>query len=155
MAAAPDVKKHLEAIVGQSLSEDDLARIKLFQDVATSAITGDGSVTTRSLLIARPNQCRQERLLDVSGIATTGQDGKSRFLLTAFLCPTGQKFGLPINIVATPLSASPLYLTVARSLVDNGADVEIQVSTWNPDGTAAPSVSFDWRCRVVLPNPFF
>ena len=40
MAAAPDVKKHLEAIVGQSLSEDDLARIKLFQDVATSAITG-------------------------------------------------------------------------------------------------------------------
>src|SRR5829696_6189207 len=108
MAAAADVKKHLEAIVGHPLSEDELARIKLFQDVATSSITVDVSVTTRSLLIARPNQCRQERLIDVSGIATTGQDGKTRFLLTAFLCPTGQRFGFPINVVATPLSASPL-----------------------------------------------
>jgi hypothetical protein len=145
----PDIKKQLEAVLGHELSADAVERISLFQLVASSTFS-DGFTTLRSLVVARPNQCFSDKLLDVSGVANTGSDGKSRFRLTNFICPAGEKFELPINVVATPLSSTPCFLTVNRFLVDNGADVEIQISTWNADGTAAPTVSFDWRCRVGL-----
>jgi hypothetical protein len=47
------------------------------------------------------------------------------------------------------------FLTLVHSLVDNGADVEIKVSTWDANGVAAPNVSFDWRCRVPLLDLIF
>ncbi len=150
MKTKPDIKKHLEAILGESLTADAIARINLFQAVASSTVS-DGSTTLKNIRpVAVPNHCYQTRLLDVSGIFTTGTDGKSFFRLTDFICPTGETFGPTINVVATPLSTTPCFLTVNRSLVNNGANVEIHVSTWNADGTAAPSISFDWRCRVEL-----
>ena len=127
-------------------------RITLFQAVASSTIS-DGTTTFRSLIVAFPNRCVSSKLLDVTGSAASGADGKSRFRLTSFLCPEGNfRFGFPINVVATPLSTTPSFLTVVHTLVNNGADVEIEVSTWDAAGTPAPNVSFDWRCRVDLPN---
>jgi len=173
MPTKPDLKKQLEAIVGHNLNTEALQFINLIQLVASSNITLDGSITQSSLLIARPNECSQFRLLDVSGFATSGSDGKALFRLNSFLCPFGgvgpvnptpdapatlppPKFSQPINVVATPLSSTPSFLTLVHSLVDNGADVEIKVSTWDANGVAAPNVSFDWRCRVPLLNdPIF
>ena len=167
MAAKPDLKKQLEAIVGHTLTSEELQTINLIQSVATSNIILDGSITRRSIIFFGPNACVQSRLLEVSGFATTGSDGKAVFRLNSFLCPFGgvgpvippsgaaaalpfAKYSQPVNVVATPLSSSPFFLTLGRSLVDNGADVEIKVSTWDADGAAAPNVSFDWRCRVPL-----
>jgi hypothetical protein len=149
MATKPEIRKHLEAILGYKLPAGAAERIDFVQAVASSTVS-DGFTTLRNLIVPRPNRCYQARLLDVSGIATTGNDGKSRFRLTDFLCHTGETFGEPINVVATPLSSTPCFLTVIHSLVNDGADVEIQVSTWDASGTAAPTVSFDWRCRVEL-----
>lgn len=165
MSTKPDIKKQLEAIVGHNLNTEVLQFINLTQSVASSNITSDGSITRSSLLLARPNECSGVRLLDVSGFATSGSDGKILFRLNAFLCPfiggigpvigstnppPPQKYLQPINVVATPLSSTPCFLTLVHSLVDNGADVEIKVSTWDANGGAAPNVSFDWRCRVPL-----
>lgn len=166
-AAKPDLKKHLEAIVGHTLSSEELQTIKLTQAVATSNIILDGSITSRGIIFALPNSCVSSRLLEVGGFAATGSDGKATFRLNAFLCPFGgigpivttsgaappppaPKYVPPVNVVATPLSSEPFFLTLTRSLVDNGADVEIKVATWDADGSAAPNVSFDWRCRVPL-----
>jgi len=169
MSTKPDLKKQLEAIVGYNLNTEALQFINLIQSVASSTITLDGSITQRSLFFPRPNECRSSRLLDVSGFATSGSNGKILFRLNSFLCPFGgvlpptldptlpptlppppPKYSQPINVVATPLSSTPCFLTLVHSLVDNGADVEIKVSTWDANGVAAPNVSFDWRCRVPL-----
>lgn len=152
MAKKPKPTKDVEAVDVEKLPLTAAERLTLFRPVASSIIS-DGTTTVRSLIVAFPNRCVQSRLLDVTGIAATGSDGKSRFRLTSFLCPEGNfRFGFPINVVATPLSATPCFLTLVRTLVNNGADVEIQVATWDADGVAAPSVSFDWRCRVELVN---
>lgn len=170
MSTKPDLKKQLEAIVGHNLTTEALQHINLIQLVASSNIILDGSITQRSLIAVRPNECSQFRLLDVSGFATSGSDGKALIRLNSFLCPFGGGGGLinatpdapaplpipkylqPINTVATPFSSTPSFLTLVHSLVDNGADVEIKVSTWDANGVAAPNVSFNWRCRVPLLN---
>jgi hypothetical protein len=98
--------------------------------------------------------------MDISGLATTDSNGKRVFLLSEFLCfssPTSIHFQQPINVVATPQSTAPCFLTVTHSLVNTGplnaaTDVEITVFTWDANGAAAPNVTFDWRCRVDIPN---
>jgi hypothetical protein len=166
MSTKPDLKKQLEAIVGYKINTEALQFVDLIQSVATSDESG-GSITQISLIVVRPNECRSSRLLDVSGFATSGSDGKILFRLNHFLCPFGgvlpptldpnapatlprPKYSQPINVVATPLSSTPCFLTLVHSLVGNGADVEIKVSTWDANGVVAPNVSFDWRCRVPL-----
>jgi hypothetical protein len=151
MARRPEHKKQLEAILGERLSEEALQRISLTQLVAATT-SSDGSTTLRHLLLPRPNQCFTDRFLDVTGVSSTGADGKARLRLTHFLCPPFPIFGFPLNVVATPLSNNPRFLTLSRTIVDNGADVEIEVSTWDADGAPAASVAFDWRCRVELPT---
>jgi hypothetical protein len=54
---------------------------------------------------------------------------------------------VPVNVVATPNSSDPFFLTIQHSLIGL-ADVEIKVWTWDANGAAAPGVPFDWRCRV-------
>ncbi len=153
MATKSESIKHLEAILGYKLTAEAVEQIGLFL-LAASSTSPAGSTTMKSIFAGRPNRCFQDQYLDVYGVATTGSDGKSRFLLTDFICPPGKNFGPPINVVATPLSSTPCYLTVLHSLVkvNNREDLEIQVSTWDANGAAAPSVSFDWRCRVTLPS---
>lgn len=167
MAKNPDIKKSLEAILGYELTEDAVQRIQLIQAVASydfSDRPGEGFTTRRHLIIALPNRCDPARLLDISGTATAGSDGTIALRLTDFLCPpfgSGkvESFVRPINVVATPLSSTPCFLTVLHTLVNGGAngeikgvDVEIKVFAWDADGAAAPNVPFNWRCRVELPN---
>ena len=149
MATKPN-QKDLEAIVGHELSAEAAARIRFTYAVASSS-SEDGITTLRDLVVVSPNRCYRTRLLDVGGFATTGGDGKSQFRLTEFICHTGERFGQPINVVATPLSSEPCLLTLRHTLVNDGEDVEIQVWSWDTGGKPAPTVSFDWRCRVELP----
>jgi hypothetical protein len=151
MAKKADIQKHLEAILGYELPGEAAERITLVQAVASSTVSDNASTTLRHLIVARPNRCYGTRLLDVGGFWFTGNDGKSTFRLTDFICHTGERFGRPINVVATPLSSTPCFLTLNHTLVDNGADVQIEVWSWDAAGAPAPAVSFDWRCRVELP----
>jgi len=150
MTTKSETKKQIEAILGEKLDDDAIQSIQLVQSVALSTNT-EGRTTQRHLLIARPNTCFGNHVLDVSGLATTGSNGQSVFRLTSFLCPAGEVFRQPINVIATPFSSKPFFLTMTHSLVGNGTDVEIKVFAWDANGAAAPNVSFNWRCRVELP----
>jgi len=162
MATKPDTKKHLEAILGHKLSDDEVQLIQFIFPVASQTLTTDENTftTLRNLLIARPNECRPARLLDISGLATTDNNGQRVFKLSEFIChsspPAANRFQQPINVVATPRSITPCFLTVTHSLVNTDAlkavDVEIKVFTWDANGAPAPNVTFDWRCRVDIPN---
>jgi hypothetical protein len=145
MSTKSDIEKQLEAIFGV----EAVQLIQLIQPVATSTVS-EGLLIEKNLIVATPNKCSPiDGLLDVAGFSRTGSDGKSLFRLTDFLCPVGSElFIQPINVVATPLSDTPCFLTVVHSLLNNGADVEIKVSTWDASGAAAPNVAFNWRCRV-------
>lgn len=150
MSKKSEMKKQLEEILGHTFDAEALKVINLIQSVA-STTKSDGTTTQKDLLIGiRPNRCYQTNVLDVSGVATTGNDGRSVFRLTDFLCHAGERFSQPINVVATPLSSAPHFPTVVHSLLDNGADVEIKISMWDAGGAPAANVSFDWRCRVEL-----
>jgi hypothetical protein len=152
MAKKHKPKIDVEEVEGQTARLTAAERLTLVRPVASSTIS-DGTTTLRSLIVGFPNLCVPSKLLDVTGIASSGADGKGRFRLTSFLCPAGNfRFGFPINVVATPLSTTPCFLTLVHTLVNNGADVEIEVSTWDAAGAPAPNVSFDWRCRVELVN---
>ena len=95
------------------------------------------------------------KLLDVAGNSGTLSDGKRTFLLSDFLCSTNNSFAAPVNLVATPRATSPCYATSTLTLVQNPtlpsafSDVQITIFTWAPNGSPAPSVSVDWRCRLV------
>lgn len=145
----PDANKALEDLLGQKLSPDAAKLINLFQAVASYTRT-PGTTTKRNVLILRPNVCYLADLLDVSGFAITGTDGTSTFWLTNFICHSGERFNQPINVVATPFSSTPCFVTMTHSLVNNGDDVEIKVASWDPGGAPAPQVAFNWRCRVEL-----
>ncbi|MEK6304668.1 MAG: hypothetical protein AABO41_28635 [Acidobacteriota bacterium] len=162
MATKPDTKKHLEAILGHKLSDDEVQLIQLVLPVASHTVTTDENTftTLRNLFFPRPNECRPARLLDISGLATTDNNGQRVFKLSEFIChsspPAANRFQQPINVVATPRSITPCFLTVTHSLVNTDAlkavDVEIKVFTWDANGAPAPNVTFDWRCRVDIPN---
>jgi hypothetical protein len=152
MAAKTDVHEHVESRVGHELSAEAMERLSFFQAVAASTRSEDGTTTWRNLVIAlQPKRCNGTRLLEVSGFAVTGSDGKTQFRLTDFICHSGESFGWPINVVATPLSSTPCFLTVLHTLVDNAKDVEVRVWSWDVGGAPAPAIWFDWRCRVELP----
>ena len=121
----------------------------LWYSAASYNVTTSGSwQTIRSRLPFRPKQCNSTNLLDVSGWWVTGSDGTVTLLLSEFIC-LSETLVEPVNVVATPTSADrPSFLTVQHALVNDSNDVEMTFWTWNPDGTAAPETSFDWRCRV-------
>lgn len=126
-------------------------QLKVLKPVATFAESGGSVVQSNPLAAVPPNQCFDARLFDVAGSFRTGDDGKVLFRLAKFICPgMGATFIDPVNVVATPVSSTPCFLTLAHSLVNQGTDVEIKVATWGAGGAAAPNVAFDWRCRVAL-----
>jgi hypothetical protein len=97
----------------------------------------------------------QDVLYDVTSLATTGADGKIVLKLTDFLCPAEEgalSFQQPVNIVATPNSSKPFFLTVDQALshVDPIDNFEITVWAWDADGSPAPGVNFYWRCQVQV-----
>jgi hypothetical protein len=149
MATKTDTTKQLESMLG--LPAGDRAT-KLRPDFWSPVCTYDfedqtGFVTWMNLIVALPKHCDPVSLLDVTGSGFTGDDGKRVFRLSWFICLQNQLLQ-PANVVATPQSASPCYLTILHTLVDNAMDLEITVSTWDAGGAPAPGVGFDWRCRV-------
>jgi hypothetical protein len=154
MATKTESKRaHIEGILGEKVEEQALALIQLFQDVAI-ATTSDSTTVQKHLLINRPNRCFGSRAVDVSSFATTSNNGQATFFLKQFLCPANEIFSIPINVLATPISEKPFFLTVQQELVNNGADIKITVFAWDANGKPAPGVTFNWRCRVEHPQIF-
>ena|SRR5215213_2749478 len=144
-------KQQIEGILGEKIGDEALQLIQLVQEVAISTNT-PSRTTQRNLLISRPNKCVDSRVLDVSGFAQTLDNGQNVLLLSSFLCPAGEVFSFPINVVATPFSAKPFFMTVTHTLINNGADVEMKFFSWGANGAPAPNITFNWRCRVELPH---
>ena len=147
-----DVTKQLEAALGEKIAVNPAQRFNLWSAVASYNFTFSDSYTTWvNLILALPKICNSTSLLDVSGFAASGTDGTRVFRLKDFVClgDSGYSLGPPINVVATPVSTDPVFLTVTHVFINNATDVEIRVSTWDANGVAAPSVAFDWRCRVA------
>lgn len=98
--------------------------------------------------------CEDASLLDVSGVSATLANGQCLVRLSDVVCFQDlYSLAEPINVVATPLRGAPFFVTMTYSLVYSGAyavDVNITFFAWNVDGTAAPNVPFDWRCRTVF-----
>jgi hypothetical protein len=76
-------------------------------------------------------------------------------LLNNFICPNdvGRVYSEPVNIVATPASTTPFYVTVTHSLVTTPPstfvqNVQINIFAWDTNGAPAPNVAVNWRCRV-------
>lgn len=148
MADKIDIRKeHLEGILGEKIAPEAVASISLFRDVAIST-ESPCTITEQSIFFARPNRCFQSRAIDVSGFTQTLANGQIVFRLTNFRCPAGEIYSAPINVVATPISAKPFFLTVMQAFVNNGTDVEITVFSWDANGAPAPNIAFNWRCRV-------
>ncbi len=153
MAETPELKKQLEEVLGHELAEGVVQKLNFWSPVASYVRSFDESYTTwRNIIVGIfPKQCVPTATLDASGQAVSGSDGKSVFRLSAFVClDPSYSLGAPVNVVATPNSANPFFLTVQHSIVDNATDVEITISTWDANGVAAPQIAFDWRCRVAL-----
>lgn len=157
MPEKTDIKKALETIVGYKLTEDAVQRFDLSAAVASYDRTdATGNFVTRmNLIVQGPKTCEQQQgLLDVSGWWLTGNDGKSTFRLTSFICYEALPFMHPINIVVTPTTSEPRFATVKHILVKNDkdevVDIEIQVFMWDANGAPAPNTSFNWRCRVPI-----
>lgn len=94
-------------------------------------------------------------VIDVSGRASTGADGRTKWKLRDFIVPCDSEFfefERPMSFVATPHSSSPIYLTInpVEGFFDPSPsdDVVVDVFTWDKDGNPAPRVTFSWRFRV-------
>jgi hypothetical protein len=160
MPEKPDIKKALETIVGSKLTDEDLQLFHFFQRVAAwdqTDLPGQGFVTAKHILI-NLKTCQPLPLLDVSGFSQTDSSGRVKLRLTDFICLDRISMEMPINLIATPLSEQPVFLTVLNSLMMNptntfGIDVNFQVFTWDAKGAAAPNIRFNWRCRVGFQEP--
>ena len=148
------LQKELEDLAGKDI---DISLDKLMHfifPIASHSYDDTGEVTFQRIFYPGKS-CSQMRLLDVAGNSSTADDGKRVFLLSDFLCSTNNSFAAPVNLVATPRSTSPCYTTTTLNLVPDPSqpnfftDVQITVFTWSPNGSPAPNVSVDWRCRLV------
>jgi hypothetical protein len=122
-----------------------------------SISTTEASITT-SLSILRGKRCAASRILDVSGGGVTDTNGLAVIRLKDVTCrfpppQAGENFvvaAAPLNVVATARGSDPRYLTTRIVLKPQDRDAEIQIFAWDPQGQAAGSVAFYWRCTVAL-----
>jgi hypothetical protein len=146
-----NLKKQLEDLAGREIDASREQLIQLNFAVGAQTYDNNGDVTSRSIIF--PNKsCAIRRLLDASGSSTTEANGKVTFLLSGFLCASVNSFAAPVNLVATPRAETPCYVTTSYSFVPNSSsptDLQITLAAWHPNGTAAPKVGIDWRCRLV------
>jgi hypothetical protein len=161
---AADLKEQLEAISGRKIADLSAEQLLLSFPITASTFLNkhdpddDAWVSQRVLIFGRPpvTYCTDGELLDTSGILGTGSDGKLVFRLLGVMCSRKLfSFLEPVNLLATPQGASPIYITMAHQLIPNDtnsffSDVEITALTWQPNGTPAPNVNFYWRCRVAM-----
>lgn len=150
-----ETQKHVEALAGTGIQGEQL---RAFRFPVGAFDYASGSSSWRSIIVfPHPGlSCNDANLLDASGLVTTGANGQATFLLSNFVClPLVRAFAAPINVLATARSSSPFFVTSTLTLVQDpnnpasNNDVQITLYAWDAQGAAAPSVSIDWRCRVV------
>jgi hypothetical protein len=161
------IREQLEQIEGRKVEASPEQLINLVYPIASHTYLArhdsdnDAWVTRRRIIFPQPI-CTDDRLLDSSGLSSTGANGTLVFRLRNYLCSRDgiAQFNEPVNVVATPQGQQPRYVTIAHQLIKDPAlpyftDVEITASTWNPDGTPAANVWFYWRCRVPADTIIF
>jgi hypothetical protein len=151
--ALAQLKQQLGELTGGELDLTDVQIINLFTAIGART-DSDGSVTYRHIVLPR-KFCSGARLMDVTGQSVTAGNGAVTFLLSSFICATQLSVLPPVNLVATPVSTRPVYVTTEYKLVPNPAvpgaftDLEITLMAWSTGGSPAPEVAIDWRCRLV------
>jgi hypothetical protein len=152
---AAEAKKQLEAIAGEAIEAEQLIAFRF--PVGAFDYTSGSSAWRRLIVFPQPSlTCNDANLLDASGLVTTGANGQITFLLSNFVClPLVRAFAAPISLLATARSASPFFVTTTCTLVpdpnnaSSNNDLQITLYAWDANGAPAPSVSIDWRCRLV------
>lgn len=143
-----DLKKHFEAILGHPVVGGFGDVITLRETVGLYS-TEAGHVTSREIVFngGSRKSCSPAPILSIGGLSFVGADGKAELLLSDFHC---ERFGYrhPVIVVATPQTASPVFVTAVPSIVNSGNDVKIQLHTWAAGGAPAPNVLVTWLCRV-------
>ncbi len=144
------MKKQLETLGGRDLHVPPDELINLWYPAGTYSYD-DGMACWRSIFpIFRNKNCSSATLLDVSGALTTAANGQLVFPISDVVCfPLVNTLAEPVNVVVTPRSTGPFFVTQTHALVNNNSDVQITVYSWDAAGKPAPGVAFDWRCRVV------
>jgi hypothetical protein len=153
------IKEQLEAIVGHKIdaSEQQLAKFSY----PVGLFNGHWGVSVSKRVFPFPgNICSLTYTCDIGGVSSTFDDGKRVFRLSDFICqwvwvrPVG--FVEPVNVVATPRTDRPVFLTMTYAPVPPDPqvayipDVQITVFAWGANGAPAPNVEFDWRCRTAF-----
>jgi hypothetical protein len=151
--ALSELKRRLGELSKEDVVLTDQQILNFNVPVGATTYT-DGSVTYRSLLIPR-KFCQGSTLLDASGQVVTAANGQVTFLLSSILCTLVNSFTAPVNLEATPFARTPVYVTSQYTLVPNPSapgtfnDLKITLMAWTSNGTPAPEVVIDWRCRLV------
>ena len=152
-AQLEELRKQLEKVTGREL-DLSLERLINFLFPVASHDSSNGQVTFQHIFFPGKS-CSDRSLLDVAGNSSTAADGKRVLLLSDFICSTVNSFTAPVNLLATPRATVPCYATTTLNLVPTpgvpGAfnDIQFTLFTWNPNGSPAPNISVDWRCRLV------
>ena len=90
-------------------------------------------------------RCDDTTAIDLGGWATTDDNGKRIWQLSDFVCDADSYvYRRPVSFVATPLSETPVSVTV--SIRSTGSDLIVDIFSWDTSGAAAPRVAFSWRC---------
>lgn len=153
-AKIADIKKQIEELAGGPVQVSPEQVVQFSFPVCAQTYNDDGTVTFERIIVGG-KYCSQLRLLDADGAATTGADGKATFLLSSYLCATANSFAAPVNLVATPRSTTPCYVTTSYDLVPypnppgGFRDLQVTLFAWGPDGKPASNITIDWRCRLV------
>jgi len=149
-----ELKKDIEKVVGREIQADP-DQLAIFAFPTGAAFYEENSqVLWRRIIIPGKFCVSPVTLLDASGRSFTGSNGKVTFSLSDFICSDINSFSEPVNLLGTPHMASPCFVTMTHQIVPNPNsptfnDVQITAFSWNAAGKPAPSISFDWRCRVV------
>ncbi len=149
--SATDIRPHLEAIT-QAKTGAAVLPVNLFYLLGAGVGTTGGLdfpssfISYRNLVIDDVTHTSTAALLDITGVSSTDAGGNAVFRVTTF---AGSEIDAvePVNVVATPLGGAPVFLTLEHAIVSG--DVEITVHSWSPQGSPAPNIIFDWRCRLA------
>ena len=133
---AAGVRAALEAFAGHRIDAsteeiEEQLRITLVFPFSSYSITpntpdpaGDnvGKVMSRNIIFGW-RTCALSELLDISSFSAIPDTGNVTLRMKSLLCPDESRFfAPPTNIVATPLSATPIFTTVMHSLIGSVAE---------------------------------
>ena len=163
-AETAEIKKQIETIVGHEIDPGVERVVKFSHPLGSYAVLWmdeSAQACFQSIFPVPGKDCSIVQLLEATGVSSTLADGKRVLQVSDVVCPQGVSFGFgePINVVATPLAESPIFLTMTYLQIPQGPDplihpdVQITVFAWNANGSPAPNVVFHWRCRAVWLNP--